>query len=72
MNKHLTTPHERNSRTEHPIGLLGIPPPEDEPRLPLARERLRIIVIEADEQTAEKIMTAIDKAVGRRKFIWPQ
>lgn len=73
MNKHLTTPHERNSRTEHPIGILGIPPPDDDkPRLPLARERFRLIIIEADERTADKIISAIDKAVGSEAFIWPQ
>lgn len=73
MNKCLTSPHQRNSRTEHPVGLLGIPPPEDDkPRPITARERLKVLILEGDPETIDRLWEALGTLEGRPHQIWPQ
>lgn len=71
MNKHLTTPHARNSRTEHPVGLLGIPPPEDDKPRPCTHQRLKVMILEGDSDVIDRLWEMAVDLCGPPSC-WPQ
>lgn len=66
MNKRLTKPYDRNERLNAPLGLLGVPPDNNPPTPLNRRSRLKMLVLEADEATLDRIMLAIESISGAR------